>query len=78
MVLWGRPPGGQRNPWRGGGALKNASTCYDLMASRIAVAIADSLIAHSAPFCGMGQLIDLDLEVGYLLMRIEHPMPCWG
>jgi DNA-binding transcriptional ArsR family regulator len=47
MVVAQEGPARQRNPWRGGEALRNARTCYDHMAGRIAVAIADSLLAHS-------------------------------
>ncbi len=39
-------PARQRE-WRGGEALRNARTCYDHMAGRIAVRITNSLIARS-------------------------------
>src|SRR3954447_19250151 len=26
----------------------------------------------------MSQCVDLDFEIGYLLLRIRHPEPCWG
>jgi DNA-binding transcriptional ArsR family regulator len=40
-------PARRRDPWRGGEALRQARTCYDHMAGRIAVAIADGLAARS-------------------------------
>lgn len=32
--------------WRGGDALRNARTCYDHLAGRLGVALADALVAH--------------------------------
>jgi DNA-binding transcriptional ArsR family regulator len=37
----------RRNPWRGGETLRHARTCYDHMAGRISVAIADWLVQQS-------------------------------
>lgn len=47
MVAAQDRPARQCSEWRGGEALRNARTCYDHMAGRIAVRIADSLIEHS-------------------------------
>jgi DNA-binding transcriptional ArsR family regulator len=47
-----------RSLWRGGEPLRHARTCYDHMAGRIAVAIADRLVAQS--------LIVLDEDGGQL------------
>src|SRR3954454_6558960 len=30
-----------------------------------------------ASFCGINQCVDLGFEVGYLLVRVRHPEPCW-
>lgn len=40
-------PAPYRNHWRGGDALRTARSCYDHMAGRIAVGIADSLVRRS-------------------------------
>jgi len=40
-------PARQSSEWRGGEALRNARTCYDHLAGRIAVRIADCLIQRS-------------------------------
>jgi DNA-binding transcriptional ArsR family regulator len=40
-------PARQRNLWRGGETLRHARTCYDHMAGRIAVTIADQLVQRS-------------------------------
>ncbi|MBV9633181.1 MAG: helix-turn-helix transcriptional regulator [Methylobacteriaceae bacterium] len=40
-------PARHRNHWRGGEALRNARTCYDHLAGRIAVAITDRLVERS-------------------------------
>jgi DNA-binding transcriptional ArsR family regulator len=47
MVLAQEGPARQRNLWRGGDTLRYARTCYDHMAGRIAVAIADQLVQQS-------------------------------
>jgi len=47
MVLAQEGPARQRNLWRGGETLRHARTCYDHMAGRIAVAIADRLAQQS-------------------------------
>lgn len=47
MVVAEDGPARQRNPWRGGEALRNARTCYDHMAGRVAVGIAARLIERS-------------------------------
>src|SRR3979411_2323644 len=47
MVLAQEGPARQRNLWRGGETLRHARTCYDHMAGRIAVAIADRLVQQS-------------------------------
>lgn len=39
------PESAQRSTWRGGEALRNARTCYDHLAGRLGVALADALIA---------------------------------
>lgn len=36
----------RRNPWRGGDELRTARTCYDHLAGRLAVAVADALAAR--------------------------------
>jgi len=47
MVVAQDGPARHRDHWRGGEALRNARTCYDHMAGRIAVGIADRLIERS-------------------------------
>jgi DNA-binding transcriptional ArsR family regulator len=47
MVVAQEGPARRHTHWRGGDALKTARTCYDHMAGRIAVSIADHLIAKS-------------------------------
>lgn len=47
MVAAQDGPARQCNEWRGGEALRNARTCYDHMAGRIAVRISDCLVQHS-------------------------------
>ena len=47
MVVAQDGPARQRNLWRGGETLRHARTCYDHMAGRIAVAIADRLVQQS-------------------------------
>jgi len=47
MVVAQEGPARQRNLWRGGETLRHARTCYDHIAGRIAVAIADRLIQQS-------------------------------
>jgi len=47
MVVAQDGPARQRNFWRGGETLRHARTCYDHMAGRIAVAIADRLVQQS-------------------------------
>jgi hypothetical protein len=47
MVVAPEGPARQRNLWRGGETLRHARTCYDHMAGRIAVAIADRLVQQS-------------------------------
>jgi DNA-binding transcriptional ArsR family regulator len=47
MVLAQEGPARQRNLWRGGETLRHARTCYDHMAGRVAVAIADRLVQRS-------------------------------
>src|SRR6266851_1222003 len=47
MVVAQEGPARQRNLWRGGETLRHARTCYDHMAGRIAVAIADRLVQQS-------------------------------
>src|SRR5215470_2560524 len=47
MVVAQEGPARQRNLWRGGETLRYARTCYDHMAGRIAVAIADRLVQQS-------------------------------
>jgi DNA-binding transcriptional ArsR family regulator len=47
MVVAQDGPARQRNPWRGGETLRNARTCYDHMAGRVAVRIADRLVERS-------------------------------
>lgn len=47
MVVAQEGPARQRNLWRGGETLRHARTCYDHMAGRIAVAIADRLVQRS-------------------------------
>lgn len=47
MVLAQEGPARQRNLWHGGEVLRHARTCYDHMAGRIAVAIADHLTQRS-------------------------------
>jgi DNA-binding transcriptional ArsR family regulator len=42
LAVAGSPPGKPRT-WRGGEALRTARTCYDHLAGRLAVALADSL-----------------------------------
>jgi DNA-binding transcriptional ArsR family regulator len=58
MVVAQDGPARQRNLWRGGEALRDARSCYDHMAGRVAVAIADRLIQRS--------LIVLDEDGGEL------------
>ena len=58
MVVAQDGPARQRNLWRGGDTLRHARTCYDQMAGRIAVAIADRLVQRS--------LIVLDEDGGQL------------
>jgi DNA-binding transcriptional ArsR family regulator len=48
----------QRPPWRGGEGLRHARTCYDHLAGRVAVAIADRLVHRS--------LVRLDEDGGEL------------
>jgi DNA-binding transcriptional ArsR family regulator len=46
MVVAGTaPPGPRLSSWRGGEALRNARTCYDHLAGRLGVGIADALQA---------------------------------
>jgi hypothetical protein len=47
MVVAQDGPARHRGHWRGGEALRNARTCYDHMAGRVAVGIADRLIERS-------------------------------
>jgi Helix-turn-helix domain len=47
MVVAQDGPARQRNLWRGGEPLRHARTCYDHMAGRIAVSIADRLVQRS-------------------------------
>jgi len=47
MVVAQDGPARHRNRWRGGEALRDARTCYDHMAGRVAVGIADRLIERS-------------------------------
>jgi DNA-binding transcriptional ArsR family regulator len=47
MVVAQDGPARQRNLWRGGETLRHARTCYDHMAGRIAVTIADQLVQRS-------------------------------
>ena len=47
MVVAQDGPVRPRDPWRGGEALRHARTCYDHMAGRVAVAIADRLLQRS-------------------------------
>jgi DNA-binding transcriptional ArsR family regulator len=47
MVVAQEGPARQRNLWRGGDTLRHARTCYDHMAGRIAVAIAERLVQQS-------------------------------
>jgi DNA-binding transcriptional ArsR family regulator len=47
MVLAQAGPARQHNLWRGGETLRLARTCYDHMAGRVAVAIADRLAQQS-------------------------------
>jgi DNA-binding transcriptional ArsR family regulator len=42
MAVAGADPAPER-PWRGGAALRNARTCYDHLAGRLGVALADAL-----------------------------------
>jgi Helix-turn-helix domain len=58
MVVAQDGPARQRNLWRGGETLRHARTCYDHMAGRIAVSIADRLVQRS--------FILLDEDGGYL------------
>lgn len=47
MVVAQDTPARQPSEWRGGAALRNARTCYDHLAGRIAVRITDCLIERS-------------------------------
>jgi len=47
MVVAQEGPARQGNLWRGGETLRHARTCYDHMAGRVAVAIADRLVQRS-------------------------------
>jgi DNA-binding transcriptional ArsR family regulator len=47
MVVAQEGPARRQHRWRGGDALRTARTCYDHMAGRIAVGIADSLITNA-------------------------------
>ena len=47
MVVAQDGPARHHNPWRGGEQLRTARSCYDHMAGRISVAVADSLISRS-------------------------------
>lgn len=47
MVVAQEGPVRRQHRWRGGDALRTARTCYDHMAGRIAVGIADSLITNA-------------------------------
>jgi DNA-binding transcriptional ArsR family regulator len=58
MVVAQDSPNRRRNLWRGGDTLRHARTCYDHMAGRVAVAIADRLVERS--------LIILDSDGGEL------------
>jgi DNA-binding transcriptional ArsR family regulator len=46
VMAFAGPEQPRRSTWRGGEALRTARTCYDHLAGRLAVALADSLIAH--------------------------------
>jgi DNA-binding transcriptional ArsR family regulator len=43
VVAGAAPPGPRLSSWRGGEALRNARTCYDHLAGRLGVGIADAL-----------------------------------
>ena len=47
MVVAQDGPARHRGHWRGGEALRNARTCYDHMAGRVAVGIADRLVERA-------------------------------
>jgi DNA-binding transcriptional ArsR family regulator len=47
VVAGAAPPEPRLSSWRGGEALRNARTCYDHLAGRLGVGIADALVAHS-------------------------------
>src|SRR5581483_3835768 len=47
MVMARDDPAPSRGLWRGSEALRHARTCYDHMAGRLAVAIADRLVERS-------------------------------
>jgi len=47
MVVAQHDPAPHRAGWRGGEALRNARSCYDHMAGRIAVGMADTLVARA-------------------------------
>ena len=64
MVVAQDGPARQRSLWRGGEELRRARTCYDHLAGRVAVAIADRLIERSYLELGPdgGQLTDAGRE----------------
>jgi DNA-binding transcriptional ArsR family regulator len=51
MAVAAEAPSGRR-PWRGEETLRAARTCYDHLAGRLGVALADSMIAHGRILLG--------------------------
>ena len=79
-------PARQRPEWRGGEALRNARTCYDHLAGRIAVRIADCLIERSyvvldkdggtVTKAGMAFLVRIGVDLGFGSKRRIFCRPC--
>jgi hypothetical protein len=75
MAVAGPEPG-RITPWRGGDAMRTARTCYDHLAGRLGVALADSLTAagHVALTGDGGEVTD----IGHVFLRELGAEPVAG
>ena len=81
-------PARYRPHWKGGEALRAARTCYDHLAGRLAVGIADALVAHGhvvladdggeVTAAGQMHLADLGIDIGAIAARQRRAFcrPC--